>query len=75
MDAETDPGAVIPRPRKRGGGRGQSNTSGTNTLSTEELAQKSRVDATRPSEIQDVQNGTRAEIKAKAKELERRDRQ
>jgi len=75
VDAETDPGAVIPRPRKRGGGRGQSNTGGTNTLSTEELAKKSRVDATRPSEIQDVQNGTEAEIKAKAKELERRDRQ
>jgi hypothetical protein len=72
VDAETDPGAVIPRPRKRGGGRGQASTGGVNTLSTEELAQKSRVDATRPSEIQDVQNGTEAEIKAKAEELERR---
>jgi len=75
VDAETDPGAVIPRPRRRGGGAAQASTGGSKTLSTEELAQKSRVDATTPSEIQDVQNGTEAEIKAKAKELERRDGQ
>jgi hypothetical protein len=75
VDAQTDPGSVIPRARRRGPATAETKgaqQSTTGPVDPDVLAARGRVDATRKSEVQDVQAGSEQDIREKAKELERR---
>jgi hypothetical protein len=75
VDAQTDPGSVVPRPRRRGPATFDNKGAQEPTskpIDPDALAARGRVDATRKSEVQDVQAGSDQDIREKAKELERR---
>lgn len=75
VDAQTDPGSVVPRPRRRGPATSDNKGAHESTstpIDLDALAARGRVDATRKSEVQDVQAGSDQDIREKAKELERR---
>jgi hypothetical protein len=68
-DATSDPGVVIPKPRRRSG-VDKGAVAPKMDVDQAELARRGRVDATRKSEVQDVQAAGEEEIRRKAEELE-----